>query len=171
MDDSNKLKNRLLEVINFLLLNGYAKSKKEIADKIGVSASYFTELSKGRNNPTIHKIRSIFIEYPINQDWLLTGEGEMLKESTPKEEKSPQGGVTIPDDVWNVIKNQAESLKDQAASLESKDKQLEGVIDMLRIKEAQTSEMLDLLRAIHKKSQFAGGRPSAANSTVVEVEE
>lgn len=166
IDNKSVAKERLIKLRTYLGL-----SSKDFAAQAGIDPSNYSSIETGKRSFGNRVMRDICNTFGVNIDWLLTGEGEMLKESTPKEEKSPQGGVTIPDDVWNVIKNQAESLKDQAASLESKDKQLEGVIDMLRIKEAQTSEMLDLLRAIHKKSQFAGGRPSAANSTVVEVEE
>lgn len=109
--------------------------------------------------------------FSVNMAWLLTGEGEMLKENVQKEKTNQQGGINIPDDVWSVIKNQSESLKDQASSLESKDKQIEDVIDMLRIKETQTSEMLDLLRELHKKSLDAAGLYRAAGLTVVEEDE
>lgn len=166
IDNESIAKERLIKLRTYLGL-----SSKDFATQAGIDPSNYSSIETGKRSFGNRVMRDICDTFDVNIDWLRTGEGEMLKENTPKEEKSPQGGVTIPDDVWNVIKNQAESLKDQAASLESKDKQLEGVIDMLRIKEAQTSEMLDLLRAIHKKSQFAGGRPSAANSTVVEVEE
>lgn len=66
--------------------------------------------------------------YPnINQGWLLTGEGEPIKKGPmtpsfviPEEDKN----VSIPSDAWQVIKQ-------QAASLESKDNQLDRVISLL----------------------------------------
>ena len=82
----------------------------------------------GRNGISNKMLEIILKAYPdINQGWLLTGEGEPIKKGPtapsfviPEEEKT----VSIPSDAWQVIKQ-------QAASLESKDNQLDRVISLL----------------------------------------
>lgn len=63
----------------------------------------------------------------ISTDWMATGEGEMVKSiaNFSSNVNNNQDIISIPIDVWSVIKNQAESLKE-------KDKQTFEVIQMLK---------------------------------------
>ena len=60
-------------------------SSSELADTIGVQRSNVTHVLQGRNKPGFQFISKLLETYPeINAKWLITGEGEMLVESTPK---------------------------------------------------------------------------------------
>ncbi len=49
--------------------------------KIGVSSGYVKNISKGIGWEKLERIKGVFPE--LNTDWLLTGVGQMLNESTP----------------------------------------------------------------------------------------
>jgi hypothetical protein len=52
----------------------------EFSKKTTVPKSTLTEMLKGENEPSFRNILKIIVAYPqINSDWLLLGEGEMLK--------------------------------------------------------------------------------------------
>ena len=68
-----------------ILIDDLKKSKKvysqaEFAEIVGISRTQFSEIVTGKrklSDKAIHKIVTAIPE--INKDWLLTGEGEMLK--------------------------------------------------------------------------------------------
>lgn len=80
--------------------------------------------------------------FSVDLDWILTGEGEMLKEKRDTDTSSDS--ISIPASVWQVISNQAESLK-------SKDRQLDTVLESLKVKDKQTTEVIELLKEQIKK--------------------
>ena len=67
-------------------------SKAEFGRSIGVSSAYVTSIRKSIDKD---KLKSIALNYPnLNIDWLLFGEGEMLKSSqTAIKDYSNNGGV------------------------------------------------------------------------------
>lgn len=77
----------------------------------------------------------IIAAYPdINLYWLITGEGDILRE---KGEKRTAGGgafCEIPADAWRVIGLQAESLKE-------KDEQITRLIEMLGVNDKHISDI------------------------------
>ncbi|MBR1667816.1 MAG: hypothetical protein IJ693_05980 [Bacteroidaceae bacterium] len=67
----------------------------------------------------------IAIQYPeLNRAWLLLGEGTMTTLETDNSTLQ-NGCITIPAEAWAVIKQ-------QAASLESRDNQINELIEMLK---------------------------------------
>ena len=76
-------------------LTEYLKSKKisksAFGRDIGVSSAYIASIRKSIQPD---KLQRIALKYPdLNTEWLLTGEGKMLKsESSPK----PHSGANIP---------------------------------------------------------------------------
>jgi transcriptional regulator with XRE-family HTH domain len=56
----------------------------EFAEQIGINRSAMSHIMNKRNNPSLDVINRILSRYPyINSDWLLRGEGEMLKIDSP----------------------------------------------------------------------------------------
>ena len=71
------VKQRLIEYLKYKRI-----SKSEFGKSIGVSNSYVTAIRKSIDDD---KMKSIALVYPdLNRDWLLYGEGEMLKSEPPK---------------------------------------------------------------------------------------
>lgn len=62
-----------------LLSTTKAKSERDFALAVGVSQQTMSNYLKGRN-PSYEALEGIIRAYPdVNAEWLLTGEGEMLK--------------------------------------------------------------------------------------------
>ena len=87
---------------------------------------------------------------------MLTGEGEMLKTDTPKSGVSTEEGgvISIPSDVWEVIKN-------QSASLKAKDDQINTLISQSKSEREETVQALKntisiLEKELAKKGEDAG---------------
>ena len=110
------IKDRLLEFVAYTKL-----SKRKFQEKIGVSNSYIQNISEGIGADVLNRITIQFPE--LNNVWLLTGEGSMLKTGT--ESSSESETVTVSREAWDIIKRQAESL-------ERKDAQISDLISILK---------------------------------------
>lgn len=83
---AGSVKERLIE-----FLEHERVSKAEFGRKIGVSSAYVTSMRKSIDKD---KIKSIALNYPnLNLDWLLYGEGEMLKTDQAAVKDYSTGGV------------------------------------------------------------------------------
>lgn len=77
MADSKKVKDRLLE---FLQYKGLSQSRFE--KFCGLANGYVNNI---RRSVSPDKLQQISLQFPdLNTGWLLTGEGEMLRENDPK---------------------------------------------------------------------------------------
>ncbi len=86
------LNERISKVIEY---SGLTPS--EFADEIDVQRSSISHITSGRNKPSLEFIIKIKSRFPeLLWDWLVTGEGEMLKSELP-EEKMP-----VPEPVENI---------------------------------------------------------------------
>lgn len=80
------VKERLIEYLDFKGI-----SKSDFGRAIGVSSAYVTSIRKSIDD---EKVLRILEKYPdLNRDWLLYGEGEMLKPGQPVPVKSFTRGV------------------------------------------------------------------------------
>ncbi|RXQ88457.1 XRE family transcriptional regulator [Ancylomarina salipaludis] len=71
------MKDRIIQ-----LLNSEGLSASKFADIIGVQRSSMSHILSGRNNPSLDFIQKIIRSFPhISGDWLISGSGEMSKNS------------------------------------------------------------------------------------------
>lgn len=131
-------------------------TQQAIADRLGVSQSAVSALLNGK--PFGKKNATKWgDEFGIQPSWLLTGEGEMLKTDTPKPislVESREGVISIPSDVWEVIKN-------QSASLKAKDDQINTLISQSKSERDETIQAFKgvisiLEKELAKKGEDAG---------------
>lgn len=109
---------RFLFVIEKLIKDGEIKSFKSIAEKAGFSSQDFTDMKTGRKTLQLDFLDSISKISSANKQWILTGDGEILK-NKPSEKK--------------------ESIKDSYLdqffeALERRDKQIDRLITLLEKK-------------------------------------
>lgn len=91
------LNERISKVIKY---SGFTPS--EFADEIDVQRSSISHVTSGRNKPSLEFIIKIKSRFPeILWDWLVTGEGEMLKSELSSEEEAvsteKQKPTSLPD--------------------------------------------------------------------------
>lgn len=156
-------KDRLIEFLSFLELGQNAFEKK-----VGIANGYISKLKSSIGSGHIGKISTAYPE--LNTTWLLTGEGEMLKDAKPKEAVIATDSVVIPNDVWEVIKNQAESIKIKDRQTTDTLEVIKKQAESLKTKDQQTSKVIEMLEEQLKKSQRVQAQFRAANLVVVEDE-
>lgn len=124
------VKERLAAFIEF---KGLSKNKFETI--CGLSRRYVSNISRSIQPETCEKISLKFPE--LNMGWVLTGEGEMLKEPPGEENVA---GVTIPQELVRMFTNMTESARIQEENI------------------AKLAEMVDRLtgRAEKPKKESAG---------------
>lgn len=80
------LNERISKVIEYSKL-----TPSEFADEIDVQRSSISHITSGRNKPSLEFIIKIKSSFPeILWDWLVTGEGEMLKQDLPEVNEIPE---------------------------------------------------------------------------------
>lgn len=135
--------------------------------RCGLSNGYISSMRRGIGYRALEQISETFPE--LNTAWLQTGEGEMLKGSQVPEQVAkaapveapaadPAGFVSIPAEAWNVIKQ-------QAASLERKDRQVDRVISLL---EDALNERKKGIRPDAPSASFAPSGTAAAPGSQIE---
>lgn len=86
------LNERISKIIEY---SGYTPS--EFADEIDVQRSSISHVTSGRNKPSLEFIIKIKSRFPeILWDWLVNGEGEMLKSELKEEEQNDETEKTKP---------------------------------------------------------------------------
>lgn len=82
-------------------------SKKSFAENVGIPVSTVTSaLAMGKNEISSSILRVASTHYSINPEWLLTGEGEMLKKKDVDMEENPQEEI-FPDDFTPLVPTSA----------------------------------------------------------------
>lgn len=72
-----------------LLLKAKNITARTFAEEIGIQPSGMSHILSGRNNPSLDFVTKVVRRYPeISTDWLIFGEGEMLKSFTPQAKES-----------------------------------------------------------------------------------
>lgn len=82
MADFQNQKERLKTFISSINLTNAAFEKS-----LGLSNGYINSMRKGLGYDKLEQISNMYTD--LNMGWLLTGEGEMLKSSSSKEEPAP----------------------------------------------------------------------------------
>jgi hypothetical protein len=144
------------DVIDLKLFRRVNKiTQSELADYLGIGQPFISQIEKGGRPMPPEYISKLL----ASEQWdtsMLTGEGEMLKTDTPKSGVSTEEGgvISIPSDVWEVIKN-------QSASLKAKDDQINTLISQSKSEREETVQALKntisiLEKELAKKGEDAG---------------
>lgn len=117
----NSLSNRLLEIRKKLKI-----TQKELANLTKVSQSNYSKYEKGIIEPSFSFITNIVNVLGISESWLISGEGEMLKQNNPVNGpvNSNTNNTSNPDIQQELISCQKEliQLRQQNATLNLKKK-------------------------------------------------
>lgn len=111
---------RLKKVINWLIFKEVAENERILSELLGYTKSSFSQIVTGKvpmSEKFMKKICSL--DENINFVWLQSGDGEMFISDNLNSE------VHFSDDVWKVIRQQAESLS-------VRDRQIDELMAMLK---------------------------------------
>ena len=140
---------RLKLLISELKKRRIIYSQAEIAEKAGISTTQFSELVTGKrrlSERNIHKILKAFPE--INENWMFTGEGEMMKKTSSATDHSVSiAGEEIRENTIQV--NADNTIAMLVAEVAAQRRVTEKVIE-------QNSMLLDMLRLKVQNSEDAG---------------
>lgn len=117
-----KLTQRIRKAINWLIFQDVAENERALANLMGYTKSSFSQLVNGKvplSDKFVKKLCSL--DPNINEVWITTGEGNLLKSDNP----NGLTDVTIPADVWGVIRAQADGLS-------ARDRQIDDLIGLLQ---------------------------------------
>ena len=119
----NSLSNRLLEIRKKLKI-----TQKELANLTKVSQSNYSKYEKGIIEPSFSFITNIVNVLGISESWLISGEGEMLKQNNPVNGpvNSNTNNTSNPDIQQELISCQKEliQLRQQNSLLKEENKDL-----------------------------------------------
>ena len=128
-----------LRIRNLIKNSGYTID--EFANKIGTHQSSLSRALAEKNNVGDAMINKISIAFDINKDWLLTGEGEMLKqeikgayalnEPLNYNDMGKDENSTLKELLYS-FKEIAESVKINAVANERNSRNMEAMIEMIR---------------------------------------
>lgn len=113
---------RIRKAINWLIFQEVAENERALANLMGYTKSSFSQLVNGKvplSEKFVKKLCSL--DPNINEVWITTGEGNLLNSDNP----NGLTEVTIPADVWAVIKA-------QASGLSARDRQIDDLIGLLQ---------------------------------------
>ena len=69
------------------LIRVLGKTNNSFANSIGKTSTTINNIVEGKSKPGYEILEATFLTYPtVNRDWLLGGDGPVLKDSTPKED-------------------------------------------------------------------------------------
>jgi transcriptional regulator with XRE-family HTH domain len=74
----------------------------KFAETIGISSSFFSELKNGITKPSMPILLAIEYKYGYRWEWVLTGDGEMIKDPLSTQNREPQAAYKTSDRVLNI---------------------------------------------------------------------
>lgn len=91
-------------------------TQKEFCDSIGVMSSYLSSTNKNIPLKKLTKIQSVYPE--LNIDWLMTGQGSMLKEVRVEEPIQPYSAVPS-GDVFAYLREKDDEIRELRARIDT----------------------------------------------------
>ncbi len=82
MENKESINKRFIESVQYIL---QWEKKGKMADSFQISSSKFSEILSERMKAGVELYSIIVSNYNINAEWLLTGNGSMIKEAKPFE--------------------------------------------------------------------------------------
>lgn len=123
---------RVINAINYILASKIESNKAELADKFGIKPAKFSEILNKRMKAGMDIIQKLCIDYLISADWLITGEGEMLRDERPQ-------SVGKKDDRDETKELLREKIKDQQKIIDLLEEKVEALKGEIALQEGVAS--------------------------------
>ncbi|MBQ2796843.1 MAG: helix-turn-helix transcriptional regulator [Tidjanibacter sp.] len=70
---------RVIKVVEWLIFEGIAKNRRDLAEKLGYTESSFSQIINGKVNISERFIKKLYnLDDRLSEEWIKTGKGEML---------------------------------------------------------------------------------------------
>lgn len=140
-----------------IILNNYKITAKELASSIGMSrADSIYHILNERNGISRSLARKISDKYNISYEWLLTGEGEMLKTDTLPEVISNgvhylEDIVVVSREAWELIKAQNATIQAQQLALQNQQTTIQTQIETINAQNRTINAQHSTIDTLTKK--------------------
>lgn len=131
MENEKKFKSiesqRFINAVSLIIDKGLAKSFKEVAEKSGYSSQDFTDIKAGKKDLQRRFLQSVCNKFPINEDFVMTGKGEILNNEVIEQEKEQEiyGDYLYHKKQYELFQELIKSKEDLIEMLKQKIKDLE----------------------------------------------
>jgi hypothetical protein len=109
------MKERLIEFLAYLSIG-----QTKFEENVGLSRGFVHRLN---DNITLKTLKKIMESYPeLNEEWLKTGEGEMLKPKIQPDvlqNSNNINSITVSKKAWDLIEKQAQIILSQQKTIEA----------------------------------------------------
>ena len=122
---------RFINCINFLIESKKVPSKSFLAKTFNISNPKFSEILNNIINVGVDILMILVSEFNISSEWLLTGQGEMLK-NIPAPEPAPQESHAGADELVTLLRDKIALLEKNNTLLEKNNALLEDKIEDLK---------------------------------------
>lgn len=102
---------RMNEMFRFAIANHLASSKSDFAELLEIAPETLSRYLSGKKEPPANtwKAFNFKLGKPFNDDWLLTGSGEMMSRNLTTSQDQPIGDPTITEAIMLLLKEMRES--------------------------------------------------------------
>lgn len=108
-------------------------SVKKFEEQCDLSNGYVASMRKGFGREKLENVLKVFPE--LNRQWLLFGEGEMLKSPEPAATSTTTATIEVAADAWEIIRQQAASLEKRDREIEKRDERIDRLLALLEEKD------------------------------------
>ena len=127
---------RFINCINFLIESKKVPSKSFLAKTFNISNPKFSEILNNIINVGVDILMILVSEFNISSEWLLTGQGEMLK-NAPTSEPAPQESHAGSDRYTALLEDKIALLEKNNALLEDKIEDLKRRLEFAEVKDKE----------------------------------
>jgi len=101
---------RMNEMFRFAIANHLASSKSDFAVLLDIAPQTLSRYLSGKKEPPANSWKAFNVKLgrPFHDDWLITGQGEMLKNLTSSQER-PIGDASLTEPIMMLLKEMRES--------------------------------------------------------------
>jgi transcriptional regulator with XRE-family HTH domain len=134
---------RVIKVSDWLIFETIVKNRRDLAEKMGYTESSFSQILNGKVNLSDRFIKKLAkMDERLNSEWLLIGEGSMLRETPSIKQKITGSGNTTIGNAGNVDlrKYNSDSPDVLRAQIDEKDRLLNEKEERIKEKDAQIKE-------------------------------
>jgi len=142
--DKALINKRVLTALNYII-ESHNVTKSALAEVLDIKPAKFSEILNERMNAGVDIMATICVTYNISADWLLTGEGEMLRGGTVQVSGSGNAVVGNSHNSTATVNATPTDTSDLRAMVEEQRTIIEGLQGQLQEKDKQIAQLLAII--------------------------